>query len=100
MFELNPTIILTILFGILTIGAVFVGYYLAIKNKIRNAAETAINMAEELDKIGAEKLEDATERVYALVPMVLRPLLTKSMTRDIIQYVFDEMEAYALKQKK
>lgn len=93
------TTVLTIVFGILTVLATFVGYYLSIKNKIKEAAQDAINMAEELDKIGAEKLEAAVEQVYNIIPVAVKPFLSKGAVTLLVQATFDKMEEYALKQK-
>lgn len=73
--------ILTILFGLLSAGSIFLSYYFNIKAKLQEAAEDAINIAEELDMIGTEKLNAATEQVYILVPTALKPFLNKELVK-------------------
>lgn len=97
---MTTTTILTIVFGILTVGVTFLSYYLSIKNKIQAAAEDAINTAEELDKIGEEKMAIAVEQVYDLIPAAVKPFLSKATIQTLIQATFDKMEEYALKQTK
>ena len=81
---MTTTAILTIVFGILSVVAIFISYYFNIKTKIREAAAEAINTAEELKTIGAEKLIAAVNQVYTLVPMALKPFLTKEVITQII----------------
>ena len=91
-------LILMITGGLLSLAATLLSYYLSIKNIIRNAAEQAINAAEEMDKIGEEKMAIAVEQVYALVPEVAKPFFPKATIQVMVQLVFDQMEEYALKQ--
>lgn len=78
---MTTSTILTILFGLLSAGSIFLSYYFNIKAKLQEAAEEAINMTEELDMIGAEKLNAATEQVYILVPTALKPFLNKELVK-------------------
>jgi hypothetical protein len=64
-------------------------YYYSIKESIRNAAEGAINAAENLDKIGEEKMAIAVEQVYGLIPAVAKPFFSKPTIQTMIQLVFD-----------
>ena len=97
---MTTTTILTIVFGILALGTTFLSYYLSIKSKIQEAAEDAINTAEELDKIGEEKMAIAVDQVYDLIPAAIKPFLSKATIEILVQATFDRMEEYALKQKK
>lgn len=90
--------IIEIVLGVLAVLATLIGYYFYIKAKISKAATDAVNDAEKLDKIGAEKLEAAVEQVYALVPAILKPMLNKTLMGQLIQEAFDKIEAYAKKQ--
>lgn len=96
---MTTTTILTIIFGILSVAAIFISYYFSIKAKIKEAAADAVNAAEELDAIGAEKLKAAVEQVYTLVPATLKPFLTKEVITQIVQFTFDRMEEFAIKQE-
>lgn len=97
---MDITMILTIVFGVVAVVVTFLSYYFKIKSKIQSAAEDAINMAEELDKIGEEKLLIAVEQVYGLIPAVTKPFISKEVVKGLVQITFDKMEEYALKQKK
>lgn len=85
------TILLTIITSIL-------GYYQFIRKKIEEEALDAINKAEDTDKIGKEKLQDAVETVYSLLPPVAKPFVSKQFIEMVIQQVFDKVEEYAQKQ--
>ena len=89
---------INIALGVLAIGVTFFSYYLAIRNKIEQAAKDAINIAEDLDKIGAEKMKIAVEQVYAVIPAIVKPVFPKDFIEQIIQEVFDKMTEFAEKQ--
>lgn len=91
-------IYINIALGVLAIGVTFFSYYLAIRNKIEQAAKDAINIAEDLDKIGAEKMEIAVEQVYAVIPAIVKPVFPKEFIEQIIQEVFEKMTEFAEKQ--
>lgn len=91
-------IYINIALGVLAIGVTLFSYYLAIKNKIEQAAKDAINAAEDLDKIGAEKMEIAVEQVCAVIPAIVKPVFPKEFIKQIIQEVFDKMTEFAEKQ--
>lgn len=100
--ETVPTII-TILLGILAVVVSFLSYYFYIKGKLYKAAEGAINDAEpdedpEDEKISAQKLDAATDQVYALIPAILKPIIKRDVVKGIVQAAFDRIEAYAKKQ--
>lgn len=99
---MEPTtlmLILTIAGGLIALAATFLSYYYSVKEAIRNAAEGAINAAEDLDKIGEEKMAIAVEQVYSLIPAVAKPFFSKATIQVMIQMVFDQMEEYAMKQE-
>jgi len=97
---MKAEIIINLILGILAIVASFVGWYFYVKGKAYKAAEGAVDDAEQDGKTGAEKLEIATDQVYAIIPVVLKPFITKDIVRDIVQAAFDKIEAYAEKQVK
>jgi hypothetical protein len=76
--------ILTIVFGIIAVVVTFVGYWFSIKSKIQSAAEDAINMAEELDKMGEEKLQMAVDQVYAIIPAIVKPFLSREVITGLV----------------
>lgn len=95
---MKSEIIATIISIVCTIIAIITGYYIYIRKKIQEHAIDAINKAEDTDKHGKEKLNEAVDTLYEFVPVVIRPLLSKDILRKIIQKVFDKVEEYAKKQ--
>lgn len=87
-----------ILLVIAGVAITLLSYYLNVRRKIREAAEGAINAAEELNKIGEEKMQIAIEQIYVAIPIVAKPFISKTLIREILQEVFDNMEKYAKKQ--
>ena len=95
---MNWELILTIVSSVMTVAAAILGYYQYIKKRLKEEALNAINKAEETDKIGAEKMQDAIKMVYDMVPAVARPFINEKVVELIIQGVFDKIEEYARKQ--
>jgi hypothetical protein len=81
-----------------TVVAIFISYYLNIKRKIEAEVPGAINGAEDTGMSGAEKFEEAVNTIYALIPLAVRPFITRSLVETLVQEVFDKMEEYARKQ--
>lgn len=96
---MNWELILSIVSCLFTLAAIILSYYLAIRKKIEQEALNAINKAEDTDKIGEEKMQDAVEIVYDIIPAVAKPFISKKLIETIIQSVFDKVEEYARKQK-
>lgn len=95
---MNWELILTIVSSVIAVAAAILGYYQHIKKRIEQEALDAINKAEETDKIGAEKMQDAIKMVYDMIPDVARPFISEEMVELVIQRVFDKVEDYARKQ--
>ena len=95
---MNWELILTIVSSVITVAAAILGYYQHIKKRIEQEALDAINKAEETDKIGAEKMQDAIKMVYGMIPAVAKPFISEEMVELVIQRVFDKVEDYARKQ--
>ena len=95
---MNWELILTIVSSVIAVAAAILGYYQHIKKRIEQEALDAINKAEETDKIGAEKMQDAIKMVYGMIPAVARPFISEEMVELVIQRVFDKVEDYARKQ--
>lgn len=96
---MNWELILSIVSCLVTLAAIVISYYLAIRKKIEQEALNAINKAEDTDKIGEEKMQDAVEIVYDIIPAVAKPFISKKLIETIIQSVFDKVEEYARKQR-
>ena len=97
---MNWELILTILSCLCTVAAIIFGYYQNIKRIIEQEALTAINKAEETDKIGKEKMKEAVATIYSIIPTVAKPFIHEKLIESIIQSVFDKVEEYAYKQIK
>lgn len=91
-------IVATIISVVCTILAVIAGYYIYIRKKIEEEALNAINKAEDTDKIGEEKMKEAVETVYSVIPTVAKPFISKQIIETIVQGIFDKVEEYARKQ--
>lgn len=95
---MNWEILLTVLASICTVVALFISYYFYIKRKIEAEVPGAINGAEDTGMSGAEKFTEAVDTIYALIPVAVRPFITRSLVETLVQEVFDKMEEYARKQ--
>lgn len=97
---MKAEIIITIVSIICTIVSILCGYYIYIRKKIEQEALNAINKAEDTDKIGKEKMAEAVETIYNILPACVRPFISKDMIELVVQSVFDKMEEYVRKQVK
>jgi len=95
---MNWDVVLTIAASLCTLIAAFIGYYLYIKREIESRVPDAINGAEDTGMAGAEKFEEAVATIYALIPAVVKPFITRTLVEELVQSVFDKMEDYAKKQ--
>lgn len=92
----------TILAGLQIVGYIALGglaLYLKTKGKLKEQAAGFIADAEEQykdsTKAGGQKFEWAVEQLYGLVPKVLKPVITRKMVSQIVQFAFEKGEAYA-----
>lgn len=97
---MKAEIIITIVSIVCTIVSILCGYYIYIRKKIEQEALNAINKAEDTDKIGKEKMAEAVETIYNILPACVRPFISKDMIEIVVQGVFDKMEEYVRKQVK
>lgn len=97
---MKTELIITIVSIVCTIVSVLCGFYVYIRKKIEQEALDAINKAEDTDKIGKEKMAEAVETIYSVLPACVRPFISKSMIEVVVQSVFDKMEEYVRKQIK
>jgi len=87
-------------FGVLMVAAIFVGYYFHIRGVINKAAVQAIDEAEDADKTGQEKFNEAVEQVLRIVPMFFKPFISRGLVEGIVQRVFDRIKSFAMKERK
>lgn len=73
--------IVNIILGVLSVVISFIGYYFYIRQKVSQAATNAVNDAEQDGKTGKEKLQAATEQVYAIIPAVMKPIIPRTVWR-------------------
>lgn len=92
--------IVNIILGVLSVVISFIGYYFYIRQKVSQAATNAVNDAEQDGKTGKEKLQAATEQVYAIIPAVMKPIIPRTVVEGLVQAAFDKIEEYANKQVK
>lgn len=92
--------ILTIVFAVLTIVGAGVSYYFFVKNRILAAANTAINAAEDTDKVEAEKMAVAMEEIKKILPVGAKVFFTDERIKVLLQAAFDGIELFAEKQAK
>lgn len=89
-----------IIMSVIAILLVFVAYYFKIKAVIKGNIPDAIESAEQMDKIGAEKMQEAYEQIIALVPTMFKPFFSETVVKGFIQIAFDKIKAFAEKQNK
>ena len=81
-------LVATIISVVCTVVSVIAGYYIYIRKRIEEEALDAINKAEDTDKHAEEKLEEAVETVYNVLPSVIKPFISRALLKTIIQKVF------------
>lgn len=92
-------IFINILLALATIAFGFISYYLEIKHKMQKEINGYIDAAEDTGEDGDRKMEMVVDKLYFdIVPVVLRPFLTKKVIESIVQAAFDKIEDYAKKQ--
>ncbi len=97
---MKAEIIISIVSIVCTIVSILCGYYIYIRKKIEQEALNAINKAEDTGKVGKEKMAEAVETIYNILPAFVRPFISKDMIEIVVQGVFDKMEEYVRKQVK
>ena len=90
--------ILAVAMPILAIISMFVAYYFKTKQAIINAANGAINTAEDSGKPGSEKFNQAVTDIMNIIPAVVKPFIPKEFVEAIVQKAFDEISEFAKKQ--
>ncbi|MFA5625535.1 MAG: hypothetical protein WC966_10860 [Bradymonadales bacterium] len=93
-------VISNIVLSVLALGGTFLSYYQYVKVTVANALPQVIDDAELPNKKGAEKFAEAVEQAMALVPAILRPLITRTVVEKAVQRAFDKIDAYGKKQAK
>lgn len=86
--------------SVLSVALSFLGYYFYIRAKLEQAASGAVESSERDGADGEQKLKEATELIFALVPAVFKPIISRRTVERIVQAAFDKIEAYAKKQMK
>lgn len=94
VYEIVMTI-LAIVFGGLSL-------YISARKNILDAVEGYINDAEDTfkdaTKAGGSKFEWVVDRIVSIIPVALKPFISRALVEATVQKVFDIMESYAAKQ--
>lgn len=90
-------VVFEIILCLASVALTFLSYYFSVKSKIRKMSEDAINCAEELNRIGEEKMKIAVENIRNAIPTAMRPLFSDEFIKRIVQDVFDKMKSFAEK---
>ena len=73
--------------------------YLQTKGNLKAKASVLIAEAEatykDATKAGGEKFEWVVSSLYAIIPAVLKPLISRQMLESLVQSTFDAMQRYA-----
>lgn len=96
--NINWEYLLVILSTSCTVVAAVISYYLYVKKLIESNALDAINKAENTDLIAGEKMVEAVNTIYEMLPTVVKPFINKVLIETVIQGVFNKVEEYAKKQ--
>lgn len=76
--------------------------YFKYNARLKERAATVISEAEstykDTVKAGGLKHAYVIDRLYAMIPVYLRPIITKAMVSDIVDNAFSSIEAYAVQQ--
>ena len=91
--------IFTVILAIATAGFAVLSYYLVIMKTITDESLRAIVSVEDLDIIGEEKMALAVEAVYSIMPSIAKVFVSRKMLEIIIQAIFDQVKAFAEKQR-
>ena len=91
-------IILNIALGVLSVALAVTTYYLDIKRKLQEQVNGEIANAEDISKLGEEKMAYVVSQLKAIVPKAARFLFTDKVIEKIVQTAFDKIEEYAQKQ--
>lgn len=87
-----------IIVSIVTIILGAVIFYLRTKTNIINKAGDYITEAEkayiDVNKSGSLKMDYCIEKLYSIVPIVLKTVFSKEVIQIIVQGVFDTMKQY------
>ena len=94
IYEIVMTV-LAVIFGGLSL-------YISGKKNVIDSVTGFIDEAEEIYKDstqnGGEKFEWVVDQIYNIIPVALKPFITKETISTVVQKVFDIMESYAKKQ--
>lgn len=91
--------IIAIVLAVLSIISTFLAYYFSVKGTLIKEISNYINDEEDTKKIGVLKKQEVIDKLYDLVPVILKAILNKALIAILVQKTFDKIEAYAVKQK-
>jgi hypothetical protein len=68
--------------------------------KFRGFIASLINEAQSLDKTNSERKQWVVDEVYKIIPLWLKPILTKTVIGMVVQGIYDSIKSFALKKAK
>ncbi len=89
--------IITIVVVLLVVALLMFSYYLYVKNQIMQRINGEVDSEEGTDKENFEKMNACVDMLYSIVPVVLRPFITRSVITSLVQAAFDKMKSFAEK---
>lgn len=90
--------ILPVLISLLTVLLTGLSYYFYIRAKISDATTSAINIAEDSDKVKEQKMALAVSEIRRILPPGASLFISDKFIENIIQKAFDKIEEYVHKQ--
>lgn len=92
--------IVNIVLVVVSVVLAGLSYYLDVKKRILEMANTEISNAEDTDKKNAEKMAYVVAQLKTIVPKAVRFIFTDKVIEKIVQKAWDAIEDYAKKQHK
>ncbi len=76
-------------------GALYFHYNDRLKAKTSALILQAEQQYQDVTKAGGQKFSWVVESLYAMIPLLLRPLVTRAFLEELVQSVFDNIQEYA-----
>ena len=86
--------------ALFTLGAASIYYQTNTKIScyVAKLIDEAEHVYEDTSKSGGEKFEWVVNALYGMIPMLLKPFITRQVLENLVQSTFVAMEQYALTQ--
>lgn len=91
--------IISLVLGVLTIVFGFLASYLNTKQNVKGQISKFITDAEneykDATKAGGRKFAWVVDKAYSLVPAIFKPFITEAKIGEVVQAIFNVMDAFA-----